>query len=310
MVWESDMKIQKQSALSYKVPGARVIGDIVLTFAFEKITKFSSKRLARAGRLKAAFVNASDHVGARVIMRGAYDGYRLEALHDLILNHRSRNNYSGGTALDVGANIGNHALAFSQLFKRTLCFEPVPCIFHVLNANLHLNDAANVESYNVALSDKTGRAAFDFKPNALGEGSIADDNDTRALMSIDVRAGDEEIGRLLSNGERIEFVKIDVEGHEPKVLLGLTDTLTMHRPIVWFEAHGRTAAEECIAPLVNAGYEYFYIFGSAAEQKGETLRGLLARSRGMEIKLDPLERPPLDIGYMNIIASAVPLDNP
>ena len=294
---------------SHKIPGPRVIGDILFTFAFEKFTKFNRNRLARSDRQKTMFVNVADHVGARVVMRGAYDGYRLEALHELLLDQRSRTQQSGGTALDIGANIGNHALAFSQMFSRTLCFEPVPCIFDVLNANLRLNSATNVESHNVGLSQTSGRFPFQFKPNALGEGSITDESDRNASMSIDVRVGDEEVSRHISDDERIEFVKIDVEGHEPQVLLGLKKTLIRHRPIVWFEAHGRAAAEDCIAPLVDAGYEHFYIFGSEAEQKGETLKGLLARSRGMEITLSRLNRPPLDLNYMNVIASVVPLED-
>ena len=56
-----------------------------------------------------------------------------------------------GIAMDIGANIGNHALYFSDYFRWVHCFEPNPRTFKVLALNAEL--ASNITCFNVGISD-------------------------------------------------------------------------------------------------------------------------------------------------------------
>ncbi len=58
-----------------------------------------------------------------------------------------------GLVLDIGANIGAHAVAFSRTAQRVITFEPQPHTYRVLCANLALNCCVNVEAHQVALGD-------------------------------------------------------------------------------------------------------------------------------------------------------------
>merc|ERR1712129_155647 len=47
---------------------------------------------------------------------------------------------------------------------------------------------------------------------------------------------------------RADVIKIDVEGHAPRVLAGGLRTLKRHRPVLWFEHGGATAPEVLLSP--------------------------------------------------------------
>jgi FkbM family methyltransferase len=134
----------------------------------------------------------------------------------------------GGIALDVGANVGNHTLAFSRLFDRVLAFEPLPRLADRLEAKVAARP--NVTVHRVALSDRNGVARF-APPTTYnwGKGKI-DDAGTRIVQVV---RGDELLAAR--DAGRVNFVKIDVEGHEVEVLSGLRHTIARDRPVVMFE---------------------------------------------------------------------------
>lgn len=136
-----------------------------------------------------------------------------------------------GLALDVGANVGNHALAFSAMFDEVLAVEPYGPVFQRLERKIA--DRPNVRIENVGLSDREGAVRFTAPDGTnLGTGSVDDDGDLSVRV---VRADD----FLHASGARAPtFIKIDVEGHEVPVLRGLRRTLQGARPLVLFEVGG------------------------------------------------------------------------
>jgi FkbM family methyltransferase len=124
----------------------------------------------------------------------------------------------GDAVVDVGANIGEVAIVFSQgVAARGLvfAFEPHPTVFQYLLGNLALNRCANVTARNLAL----GPAA----------GSVRLSDDKRDDMNRIMQAGGIEIRCSTLDAElpavAIAFLKIDVEGSELAVLRGATETL-------------------------------------------------------------------------------------
>ena len=137
--------------------------------------------------------------------------------------------FGKGVALDVGANVGNHSLAFSEFFDRVYAIEPYPPVYDRLVARRAIAD--NIYTYLIALSDRMGTASFKApETDNLGIGQISPEGE----LSVEVLRGDEFVRTEI--GASVGFVKIDVEGHELEVIRGLAETLRADRPTVMFEA--------------------------------------------------------------------------
>jgi len=122
--------------------------------------------------------------------------------------------------LDIGANCGAFIvpLAAAGAGSRCLAFEPNPTMVERLKVNLHLNDlATRVEVHPVALGAESGEAVLSFSGN-LGEATLQSDPE-RATHQVHVPL--RRLSDLLTGTARYEtfFLKIDVEGYEPEVLM-------------------------------------------------------------------------------------------
>jgi FkbM family methyltransferase len=138
------------------------------------------------------------------------------------------------SVIDIGANIGNHTIVYSNFTNKTVySFEPQPEMYNILNENVKINGCDNVQTFNYAISDKNADASMNARydrPNAFGCFSIQDSNYT-AGIKIDCKT--------LSKSEfyNIGFIKIDVEGHELQVLKGINEILLNDKPIIFIEIH-------------------------------------------------------------------------
>ncbi len=148
-----------------------------------------------------------------------------------------------GVFLDVGANQGELTLVAARCAPqgRVFAFEPVPQWFALLEENVGLNQMPHVRMVNAALADSEGThemfAAPD--PDATaghneGLSSFHRRSKRDQLMgtfptfSLDAFAERESL-------ERLDMVKVDVEGAEPLVLSGGYKTLSRHHPTLILE---------------------------------------------------------------------------
>lgn len=128
----------------------------------------------------------------------------------------------GDVVLDIGAYIGDTALIFLDRGCIVHAFEPYPDAFHCLTHN-----APGAICYNAAVGN--GEPA-EFNPSAI-DGNLA----TRSLRQS---AGDGKTLRIDDLAlARVQFIKIDVEGYEPLVLDGASETISRCRPIILVEAY-------------------------------------------------------------------------
>jgi FkbM family methyltransferase len=133
-------------------------------------------------------------------------------------------NYSSGVMVDVGAHKGNHSLFFSQIFDRVISFEPEENNFKCLRANLKLNDIKNVITFNMALSDKQRKIKLTQEhKNNSGSFKIFGSGKTEAYKMDDIVSSD------------VDYIKIDVEGHQEKVILGAERIIEENRPVIFVE---------------------------------------------------------------------------
>jgi FkbM family methyltransferase len=137
----------------------------------------------------------------------------------------------GLSMLDVGANVGNHALFFA-LFKsasRIVVVEPNPLAMAPLVGNVVLNnltDVIDISALGIGLSDQS-------------EGGYGMNRRVINLGGTPMRPGEGNIeahaGGDLFQDEAFDFIKIDVEGMEMKVLSGLEKTVNKHKPMMFIE---------------------------------------------------------------------------
>lgn len=154
----------------------------------------------------------------------------------------------GAVSVDIGANIGDYLGFLARHSKRVIAFEPHPVCF----ANLRAIGLANCTILNLALSDRAGTAVLAVPVEAeevTGLATIEPSNRSFAPTATRVQEYEVRVARLddalaeqLRPGEQLDFIKIDVEGHEHAVILGAADTIARHRPIVLLETEYRHGA--------------------------------------------------------------------
>jgi FkbM family methyltransferase len=141
-------------------------------------------------------------------------------------------------ALDIGANIGNHSVFFSDLFEEVFAFEPNPRTFFLLKFNSeHACFKRNIRCFNFGLSDQNSELLFKASKSNVGGSRIINDlqnvQDGDTFL-IEVKCADdfEEL-----SDRKISLIKIDVEGHELSVLKGAKNLIENNKPVILFEQH-------------------------------------------------------------------------
>ncbi len=170
----------------------------------------------------------------------------------------------GDVCLDFGANIGYFSLLAARMVGpsgRVVAFEPVPSIVAKLRANIAANGFANIDVQPVVASDVD--AEFEvFCGPASNSGTSGTEpvagGASEGLVNSVVAA--HAVPREL--WERVRLVKIDVEGHEMRVLLGLKsllDVLATDAAVVVEVAPGRLrshgeSAEALMSFMTSRGF--------------------------------------------------------
>jgi FkbM family methyltransferase len=146
---------------------------------------------------------------------------------------------AGGTVIDVGANLGEWAVPLAQAVGpagRVLCCEPNPAVAAALAATLAVNNLHQAEVIEGAVSDRDGDGRLQIDAADSGRSRLADDGIPVRLRALDTLVGEAGLDRL-------DLVKLDVEGHEATVLAGAGRTLQRLRPVLIFES-GHEADDE------------------------------------------------------------------
>ena len=138
---------------------------------------------------------------------------------------------------DVGANIGIYSILLGIKFPEAsiLAFEPNDKVAKLLQDNICRNSVRNVTLRREALSDNRRLDTLNVNSLKPGTGRIGNMQKKRFdLQNIQTVDGD----ALISEGHKPpNFIKIDTEGHEPKVLAGLKSCITESKPIVMMEVY-------------------------------------------------------------------------
>jgi FkbM family methyltransferase len=196
-----------------------------------------------------------DYIGQRVIdLQMPYEYFAIRAVEAIC---------GEAEIIDVGANIGNHAVYWARAGSRVHAYEPNPEALYWLRKNVELNDLEDrIEIHAVAVGEESGFCSVtSTTPGNLGATRF----DTHPAGDYPIVSLDNE---ALSN---IGALKIDVEGHEVEVLNGARRLLEAEHPVLMVEAwskHQLRTIDDKLRPLayrrlpfrVGGGPTYLYAF--------------------------------------------------
>jgi FkbM family methyltransferase len=139
---------------------------------------------------------------------------------------------AGDVCVDVGANIGYFTAIMARLASasgKVLSFEPVPENFSILKVNAGIADVdgAKVTAINAAVSERPGMVKIIRREYSTYH-QIEPNAEPGCVDAVKGVCLDEELQHLIPR-RRVNFTKIDVEGHELRVLRGLKQTLAAGR---------------------------------------------------------------------------------
>lgn len=218
--------------------------------------------ITKNGKILHAFEN--DSITTAIKQRGEYDSNTLNSIRDILAQIRPE------TCLDVGANIGNHALVIAEHCKSLIAFEPVPFIFELLQRNIATNHLNNAEAVNAGLSNEAmNRNIFIPDFGNLGCSSLEAMDAEVTEVAIKTLIGDDFL-QLNHPEKQIDFIKMDVEGHESAALEGLKQTIQGFQPLLLIEyRNDKTLTmfnETDIFERVFDGYKVFSLSSTTSKK--------------------------------------------
>lgn len=193
----------------------------------------------------------------------------------------------GGLCLDAGANIGLVAIPLAHLMRerkgRVVAFEVQRMIYYALCGAAALNDLDNLVAIQAGLGDEMGEIAMP----PVDYGAPQDFGQLSLVNAAKAQAGAETVDVVTIDSldlERLDFLKIDVEGMELQVLRGGHETIAKFRPWCWIE-YWLIGADK-IKDAFDAYPDYdFYVMDNLNILCAPRER---VRDSGLTIQADPL----------------------
>ncbi len=181
----------------------------------------------------------------------------------LVTNLLNKTLKPGMTCIDIGGNIGYYVLQECSIIGkngRVIAFEPSPRNFNFLNENLKINNISNVESFNFAIGDMSGQKKF-LLTEASNSSHIVDDSfEDYDTISVKMMTLDEFL--IENNVEKIDFLRMDIEGSEVEAYAGMKQTIKKFKPSILMEVHnsylGTKKTIEFLTKLKQDGYDAQY----------------------------------------------------
>ena len=195
-----------------------------------------------------------------IYYNGCFEPEMVEAFSKLIK--------PGMTVLDIGANVGAHTFRLAKLVGkegRVIAFEPTEWAFSKIKDNAELNsDLENVELENLALSDQDAdNESYAFRSQWDEYDETDKEKGEINFLTLDTYCRERQI-------IDVDFIKLDVDGYETKILRGSKHVLKSCRPILivemsvyWQETVG-DSIDDLISILDEIGYRYFDVNGFVA----------------------------------------------
>lgn len=209
--------------------------------------------------------------------------------------------------IDVGANIGLVSMPVSSAFKKTICLEPNPLVYNILETNTMLN-MANFDLYKIGLAAETKKIELHVPKVNLGGAFILENNSyskvelvqkdgyrefdlsNYIVQVIEVLTCEEFFGKLNITTDQTVMIKIDVEGLDELVfgeILRIFEGHFRQKKIgLVFESHTVDSVRKINDLVAKLDYQVFNIrIIKRREMRNPILRRVLKLIKGEDSEL-------------------------
>lgn len=180
-----------------------------------------------------ALSDVNDHIQKHLLTGEPYE-------HKMVRDIRNR---TDGLVVDVGANIGNHSLFLAAHGRPVVAFEPDPVLAACIRLSADLNGFSTLTVHQVGIGSERTTARLTGHP----DGNVG-------AQGLKVGRAGVDVVPLDYYELAPQAIKIDVEGMELKVLHGARETIALHRPLLYVEAH-KGAYKALAEWMADHGYE-------------------------------------------------------
>lgn len=250
--------------------------EMKLTHALQ--TRPKTNRLAfYSYLLRRAALGRSSGFGKEMVVE--YKGNRFiygkgheEAAYSLYLDETEPQTYeymtnlSGDLFVDLGANVGGYTVRLAKKFREVISVEPNPGAARSLRDDVDLNHLDNVKVVEKAVWDSVGEATLWVPASKkTTRSSITQHFQGGASFRVETVTLDD----LTKGYEKVDLIKVDVEGADLAALRGGKETLKRtSRLVIELSPKGEAAVKGILAPL---GFRFSYL-----DTKVNNIRNMLA----------------------------------
>ena len=204
-------------------------------------------------------VIAADRIVSHSLsLYGEWAGDELNFLHKLVK--------PGMHVLDIGAFIGTHTLAFSRFVGpsgQVYSFEPRREIYQVLCSNIDANEIKHVQAFNMGLAEAVGSIALESIDIAesVNFGGLSIEGfvpkDIKNIYEVPISTVD------MLEVPAVDFMKLDVEGMERRVLEGAVEVITRDQPLIFCECNSLASGYEIFEFCKPLNYRVYGLLSAA-----------------------------------------------
>lgn len=138
--------------------------------------------------------------------------------------------------IDIGANTGVYSILAADLLPKgtVISYEPFPLMSNYLLENVMRNNLPNVRIRTFGISNTNSSKKFFMNKGRPNSFSFSRNVDNALEIQLFTKTLDDAI--LMENLDRVDYIKIDAEGEEEKVIEGAQQVIKKFRPIIQTEA--------------------------------------------------------------------------
>jgi FkbM family methyltransferase len=210
-------------------------------------------------------LHIDDWVQQNVFFLGEYEPAELKAIKPYLKED--------SVFIDVGANFGWYSLFSSFVIGnqgKVIAFEPFPENFRRLSQNISLNPNRKIIAENLAVGQQKGSLDLFYNNQEQNLGMVSKNATPNSrkknvpMIAFDDYVSDNKI-------DKIDFIKIDIEGAELQALMGMKEVLRKLKPVLLVEIlKEQNDRNSILSFLSGLGYQQFYITNDGAISEIET----------------------------------------
>lgn len=273
-----------------KFGGPKKICNALIFYVYDSIKKrnldLSQEKIIKVNNYKMKTISHDTGISSELLIYGNHEplttGIILEELSE------------GMICIDIGSNIGYYALLESTKIGKNgtvWAIEPSPENFSTLVYNTKLQDNQNIHAFNFAIGDKNSEIEFLISKKSNWS-KVKNKNDLVESGDKIIKVPVKTLNSFVKDNEleKIDLIRMDVEGYENNIIDGATEILLKFKPKIMIEVHkmimGKKGTREILEKLSKTNYENKFfiprifdsqIIGDKSDIKKYTIKDLLKK---------------------------------